>query len=879
MSGGSNTMQKKRYILLSISLILAFSVGIMVFNKIDTYAVSKGTVTASNLYVRKGAGTNYSILTSSGSKVALVKNTAVTIEKKVSGWYYISAKYSGKSIKGYVSADYVKLNTADNSTSNSTTATTASTGTLNINAKVTASKLNVRKTASSSGTQLTVNKVKVSLNKNTKVTILKETMTSTGKWYYISFDISGKKYNGYVLSDYITLTLTSSVKASVNNKSSVKIRTGAGTSKSYLKDSSKKTVSLKAGSALTINKEVTVSGKKWFYVSFTYNKVKLKGYILASDTLFQTETAADDNSSGNNNDNGTSEDTNSGETNTGEDSSNNTDNTGNSNNNSNANIVIDKSITPKVGKVIGTTALNVRIGAGTSNEKLVYNNVTVTLPLGTAVNIYGEQAVSSVSWYLITFNYNGAELAGYVSGSYIQIGTETNGNGNTDSGNTNTPPDNTTPSTDGTIISDADFETNLTKEGFPESYKVLLRNLHKQYPNWQFKALNTGLDWNTVIKNESKVGLNLITNSKNIAWKSLDTGAYSWENDKFIPYDGVTWVTASKAAVEYYMDPRNFLTSTKIFQFESLSFQNEYQNQAGVERILLNTPLYNSSYTYVDDTGNNITKKYAETFINAADYSKVSPYHLATRVKQEVVSSSTSLSSSVSGTYSGYEGFYNFYNIGAYHSTVAGGAIVNALKYAKNGSTSTATNALYLIPWDNQFNAIVGGAKFIGASYIDRGQSTIYLQKFNVTSKSTYSHQYMANVEAASSESAKTYSAYSSMLELPIVFTIPIYNNMPSSVCAAPTDMKNPNNWLKSLSVQGYSLTPTFDLSKDQVYNLIVDNDITTVTVSGTAVSTKATVNGTGIKALNVGNNIITIKVTAENGNVRNYTINIVRTE
>ncbi|BCN29841.1 cadherin-like beta sandwich domain-containing protein [Anaeromicropila herbilytica] len=890
-------MQKRWKILLSICFLLTFSGGVFIYNKIDTYAVEKGIVTATTLNVRKGAGTNYSIVMSSGKKVTLTKNTAVSIEKKSNGWYYISVKFNGATVKGYVLDDYVKINAGT-----TTAAKITSSNSLKLAAKITATKLNVRTTPSTTGEQLTINKVKVSLVKNSSVTILNEKMVGSKKWYYISFQVGKSTYKGYILSDFVKLELKSNINAKVNSKSKISIRTGAGSNKAYLKDSNNKTVTLSSGTALKISKEVTIGSDKWFYVSFTYNKNNKKGYILAKDVLFSATTSTSTKNTSNNSSNTTtpnktnSDTDNSKDTNTNNNSSNSStgtdqgtnnnqgSNAGSNNNvgNTNSKIVIDKNQSSKDGKVIGTNALNVRIGAGTSNDKLIYNNKTISLALGTPVNIYDEKQVSSTTWYLVSFEYSDVELAGYVSGSYIQVLDSTD---NTDTSTpttpspTTTPTTPTTPDTNNTAMTTEEFEASLTNEGFPDSYKVLLRSLHNQYPNWKFKAYKTGVDWNTAVTNESKVGLNLITNSKNIAWKSLATGAYSWEKDRFIPYDGATWVTASKDAIAYYMDPRNFLTANKIFQFESLSYQSGYQNQSGVERILMNTPLYNTSFTYDDSNGNEVTKTYSETFMSAADYSNVSPYHLATRVKQEVMTSSTALSSSASGNYSGFEGYYNFYNIGAYHSTVAGGAIKNALTYAMNGSTSQTTNALYLIPWDNQYSAIVGGAKFIGASYIDRGQSTIYLQKFNVTPKSMYSHQYMANVEAASSEATKTYSGYSSMLELPIVFTIPVYNNMPNSVCAAPKDVKNPNNWLSNLSIEGYSLTPTFDLSKDQVYNLIVDNDISEVTVDAQAVSSKATVSGTGVQSLEIGNNVVTVNVTAENGKVRKYEINIVRSE
>ena len=43
-------------------------------------------------------------------------------------------------------------------------------------------------------------------------------------------------------------------------------------------------------------------------------------------------------------------------------------------------------------------------------------------------------------------------------------------------------------------------------------YDTLLQNLQAKHPNWNFTILNTGLDWNDVIKNETVAshGRNLI---------------------------------------------------------------------------------------------------------------------------------------------------------------------------------------------------------------------------------------------------------------------------------------------------------------------------------------------------------------------------------
>ena len=40
--------------------------------------------------------------------------------------------------------------------------------------------------------------------------------------------------------------------------------------------------------------------------------------------------------------------------------------------------------------------------------------------------------------------------------------------------------------------------------------KKMIENLQKNHKNWKFKVLYTGLNWNTVVKEEAKHGRNLI---------------------------------------------------------------------------------------------------------------------------------------------------------------------------------------------------------------------------------------------------------------------------------------------------------------------------------------------------------------------------------
>ncbi len=186
---------------------------------------------------------------------------------------------------------------------------------------------------------------------------------------------------------------------------------------------------------------------------------------------------------------------------------------------------------------------------------------------------------------------------------------------------------------------------------------------------------------------------------------------------------------------------------------------------------------------------------YADLILKAAITSKVSPYHLASRIKQEV---GPFLShSSISGTVEGFKGLYNFYNIGATSSAEPMGAIINGLKYARDGKgASQETKNKYLIPWDNKEKAITGGGIFIGSSYINVGQNTVYFQKFHVTDTKggeLFWHQYMTNVLAPYSESKSIYQGYKNngLIDSPMHFIIPIYNNMPEIATSNPNILES----------------------------------------------------------------------------------------
>lgn len=849
-------------------------------------------------------GPNGQKIVRNGTYLVVEKGTTVNIGGERDGYYYITFQHNGATERGWVLKSGVKIIVTatpaptptttpivnNNATDEKTTNVTVSN--LSISAKCTAESLRVRKGAGLDKKQLEINGEKVVLTLNQKMTILKEKVLDGKVWYYVKFKhTDSTKRKGYVLSDYVKISVSSSapVAAKMNCISKVKIRKKAGVNSAVLKVSGKE-VSLKNGKSVKIIGETVANSKKWFKIKFSYKDATRRGYLLANTVVFKGKAVST----------ATPKPT---ETVTPKPTETTT---------PTAAVEPTATITPvptpsgtsagavttpvptktpvptempstqtsptiaptstpggtttvEVRKgIVNTNYLNVRVAPGVSQNKLQYNGKSVQLMKGDVTTILEEKSVDGSFWYHVSFLYNGVVLKGYVSGLYVDVKVEYENINTSQSGYT--------------ALSKEEFEKAMVAENFPESYKEALRALHEQYPLWQFKADHTGLKWDNVIKKESVLGKNLISNNKSIAWKSLESGTYDWATDTFKVYDGTSWVAPSKEALQYYMDPRNFLNPSSMFQFQILSYDAAYQTASGVDNVLKNTPMYQTSYSY-KESGKKVTYTYADTFIKAAEYSGVNPYHLATRVKQEVVTSKTTMSNSVSGKVSGYKGIYNFYNIGATHSTVAGGNIANGLHFAKNGTGNTTNDALFLIAWDNRYKAIVGGAKYIGKNYINRGQDTVYLQKFNVTDNNTYNHQYMANIEAPNAESIKTYHAYSGMTEIPVVFSIPVYKDMPEEPCEAPSGGKNPNNWLKKLSVSGYTMTPAFDVKNDinQEYTITVSESVSSIQINATAVSTLASVTGSGTIALNEGRNTIQVAVEAESGDIRNYVIYIER--
>ena len=324
------------------------------------------------------------------------------------------------------------------------------------------------------------------------------------------------------------------------------------------------------------------------------------------------------------------------------------------------------------------------------------------------------------------------------------------------------------------------FPISQTRDDFPDSYKPYIDALKAKHPNWIFKAVYTGLDWNEVVTHESyevSESISLVPDSYGPEWKKDGKNYYK---------DG-NFVVASKEAVKYMLDPRNHLTEDEIFQFETLNYSSTAHTKEAIEKVLYGTSMYQRSE--YKNAGNmiNMGKTYSQIILEKAQKYNVSATHIASRIKQET-GGDIIYNQSINGSYPGLEGLYNFFNIGASSNADGQGAIANGLMYART------------MGWTTPEASIDGGVDALRNNWIKWGQNTTYFQKWDVNNEGNavalYAYQYMQNILAPTSESIMTKRAYerAGLLNETYEFKIPVYENMPVHASPYPGSPEVPES-------------------------------------------------------------------------------------
>lgn len=485
------------------------------------------------------------------------------------------------------------------------------------------------------------------------------------------------------------------------------------------------------------------------------------------------------------------------------------------------------------GRISSTTGTKLRKGAGTTfdSQLTVPHNAIVTINTQNVQTSDSSTGCTTGLWHNVTYQ----EYTGYVCSRYVEILSNTD--------NEEVEP----PTSDMATMTDEEFNTYLNEQGFPESYKIKLKELHKLHPNWVFVGIKTRDNWTTTLNYQYSGSRSRYqsTSTSSQGYLSTQDAYYDWYTDTFKVQEKPNWYKANKETIAYYLDPRNFLTETGIFMFEDLSY-SPHQTSNIVKNIL-----------YTD-----VYKDYIQYFMEAGITHNVSPTYLASHTRQEIGVNGGPAINGNGGTHCNNEslnGYYNFYNIGAYSG------VCDGLVYAKETAK-----------WDTPQKAIVDGAKWMVDGYINKGQNTSYFKKWNVSSKSKTdrSHQYMTNIRAPYQTVTSTKNTYSSMnlMDLPFVFEIPIYDGIPNEVSKLPAT-GNPNNWLKELKVNNISVT-NFD-GEETNYTYNVPAGTKSVSISATPVNSTSKTNGTGTIELTGTSTLANIIVTAGNGTTRTYSITI----
>lgn len=339
-------------------------------------------VNCASIKVRESPSTSSAVVT------GLLKDHAVDVRGTKTGtdgrqWIKVSFNKDGQRLHGYIRSDLLTVTRpagaaapSDNPVANNYT----NTGSAPVEGdilQVNASAVRVRKQATESSD------VVANLLQGDQVKLKSVKTGADGRqWSKVSFTINGTKYHGYIRSDLLTKTASSSSGSSSSGDDSdiryitasgVRVRSSASTSSDVI-------ANLLQGDQVSFRSVKTGDdGKEWTKVSFTIHETRYRGYVR-SDYLSRTKPS--DNSSQNATSGAVSS------------------NTGTQ---------------PKSGTV-RLAVINVRQSATTSS------GIAAKIRQGTTVTILSETTGSDGrKWYNISCAHNGSTVKGYVRSDLLNL--------------------------------------------------------------------------------------------------------------------------------------------------------------------------------------------------------------------------------------------------------------------------------------------------------------------------------------------------------------------------------------------------------------------------------------------------------------------------
>ena len=216
------------------------------------------------------------------------------------------------------------------------------------------------------------------------------------------------------------------------------------------------------------------------------------------------------------------------------------------------------------------------------------------------------------------------------------------------------------------------------------------------------------------------------------------------------------------------------------------------------------------------------------------------------------------------------------------------------LFFAGKDAVSASTGSLYLST--SKSTVIVGSSVTVtvtlsSASNLGSWQFDVYYDtsKLKLTSSSfggthivdygngsKKSASYTFTFAATASGTARVYTANASAYDFDLG-VMSVSNGSISLTQLTQAQLQatySSNNNLSSLKVDGFNIDPAFDKDKLE-YSLTVDNLVEKINITAVPADTTAVITGNGERVVSEGENKLEVNVTAQNGAVKKYIINV----
>lgn len=489
--------------------------------------------------------------------------------------------------------------------------------------------------------------------------------------------------------------------------------------------------------------------------------------------------------------------------------------------------MITVSVSARSGVVNGNDgSLNMRSEPNSKND-----NIIAVIPNGTVVTILGQ----TNNWYNVSCTVNGTQYTGYVYAAYIKESSDS---------------------------------VQTIRDDVPEVYKDYINKLKKQHPNWKFKFLYTELDWNDVVKAETRLGVSAIDGPYNpLAYRSTTvnytpstglsgetSGSVNMRTGAGTSYEIIVSVPkGTRVSIISEVKPTDNSTSKTWYNVKCTVNKAEYTGYISSGYV---KNVGDSIGTYTPIEGSNWFQAHGQViryYLDPRNFMNDRGIFQFERIKFNESAGIEGIESILKNTF--MENMYikndagedityaqaimtaaDTYKVSSYYlasriknEVSAKGNIattgtdkdypgiynfysVGAYTGAKDGLKWAANpaNSKYGTPWTSQYKSIMGGALYIAKNYINAGQDTYYSQKFDVVATGgLYNHQYMTNIQAPSTEAGIMYNTYTNagQIDFGFEFIIPVYKNMPSAACALPSENLNSPNLEPDIST-GNPVTP-----------------------------------------------------------------------